>query len=176
MSSMRNPGRIDAWINNAALQPVGAFLDLTAADETAVVDSNLGFVMRGTRAAARRVGAEGLAVVNIASIEGLAPAHGHSHYAAAKAAVLHHTRAAALELGRSGVRVNAVAPGLIDRPGLTDDWPEGVERWTSVVPLNRLGQPEDVADACLFLSSPAARWITGATLVVDGGVLTRNTW
>ena len=174
--AMRNTGRIDAWINNAALQPVGGFLDLSTSDEAEVVDSNLGFVMRGTRAAARRVGVDGLAVVNIASIEGLAPAAGHSHYAAAKAAILHHTRATALELGRSGVRVNAVAPGLIDRPGLADDWPEGVERWNAAVPLGRLGQPEDVADACLFLCSAAARWISGATLIVDGGVLTRSTW
>ena len=174
--AMKHTGQIDVWINNAALQPVGSFLDLTGADEAAVIDSNLGFVMQGTRAAARCVGVEGMAVVNIASIEGLAPATGHSHYAAAKAAVLHHTRAAALELGRSGVRVNAVAPGLIDRPGLAEDWPDGVGRWTTAVPLGRLGQPEDVADACLFLSSRAARWITGATVIVDGGVLTRNTW
>lgn len=177
--AIRSTGRIDVWINNAALQPVVGILELTAADETAVVDSNLGFVMRGTRAAARRVsvdGPAGLAVVNIASIEGLASNVGHSHYAAAKAAVLHHTRAAALELGRSGVRVNAVAPGLIDRPGLAQDWPSGVQRWNDAVPLGRLGTPTDVADACLFLASPAARWITGATLVVDGGVLTRSPW
>ena len=174
--AMRTTGRIDVWINNAALQPVGGFLELTSSDESAVVDSNLGFVMRGTRAAARRVGVDGLAVVNIASIEGLAPAAGHSHYAAAKAAVLHHTRAAALELGHHGVRVNAIAPGLIDRPGLDADWPEGVARWRAAVPLGRLGQPEDVADACLFLASTAARWITGATLIVDGGVLTTSPW
>ncbi len=174
--AIRSTGRIDVWINNAALQPVAGILELTADDETAVVDSNLGFVMRGTRAAARRVSVDGLAVVNIASIEGLAPAVGHSHYAAAKAAVLHHTRAAALELGRSGVRVNAVAPGLIDRPGLAEDWPSGVQRWNAAVPLGRLGTPTDVADACLFLASPAARWITGATLVVDGGVLTSSPW
>jgi NAD(P)-dependent dehydrogenase (short-subunit alcohol dehydrogenase family) len=68
--------------------------------------------------------------------------------------------------------VNAVSPGLIWREGLDRDWPEGVERYQRAVPLGRLGQPEDVADACLFLASPAARWITGVELVVDGGVLT----
>ena len=99
---------------------------------------------------------DGGAIVNVASIEALQPAAGHSHYGAAKAAVVAHTRAAALELGPSGVRVNAVAPGLIDRPGLADAWPEGVARWEAACPLGRLGQPEDVADACLFLASPAA--------------------
>ena len=116
------------------------------------------------------------AIVNIASIEGLQPADGHSHYAASKAAVLMHTRAAALELGRHGIRVNAVAPGLIERVDLAADWPDGVRRWQSACPLGRLGQPDDVADAVLFLASDAARWITGATLVVDGGMLTRSTW
>ena len=77
---------------------------------------------------------------------------------------------------RRAIRVNAVAPGLIDRPGLAEAWPEGVARWEAACPLGRLGQPEDVADACLFLASPAARWITGAVLVVDGGVLARPTW
>jgi 3-oxoacyl-[acyl-carrier protein] reductase len=174
--AIAHTGRIDAWINNAALQPVGDYLSLTPDDERAVVDSNIGFVMRGTRAAALRVSGSGLAVVNIASIEGLAPAVGHSHYSAAKAAVIQHTRASALELGPSGVRVNAVAPGLIDRPGLADDWPDGVSRWEAAAPLGRLGTTDDVANACLFLCSPAASWISGATLVVDGGMLTRSPW
>ena len=68
--------------------------------------------------------------------------------------------------------MNAVAPGLIWREGIEKMWPEGVGRWLDVVPLKRLGRPEDVADACLFLVSPAARWITGVTLPVDGGALT----
>ena len=97
------------------------------------------------------------------------PAAGHSHYGAAKAAVVAHTRAAALELGPLGIRVNAVAPGLIARPGIAEQWPDGVARWEAACPLGRLGEPDDVADACLFLASDAARWITGAVLVVDGG-------
>ena len=176
-------GRLDVWINNAALQPVGDFLDLSAADEMSVVDGSLGFVMRGTRAAARqfitlRSGGTIVngAVINIASIEGLVAAVGHSHYSAAKAAVLHHTRATAIELGPHGIRVNAVAPGLINRDGLSTEWPSGVERWLAAAALERLGEPEDVADACLFLASDAARWITGATLVVDGGTSAGNTW
>jgi NAD(P)-dependent dehydrogenase (short-subunit alcohol dehydrogenase family) len=120
--------------------------------------------------------ARGGAIVNISSIEGLQPAFLHSHYAASKAAVIMHTRAAALELGPSGIRVNCVSPGLIDAPGLDTAWPDGVARWHAAAPLGRLGEPADVADAVLFLASPAARWISGANLVVDGGVLTHNTW
>ena len=86
------------------------------------------------------------------------------------------TRAAALEYGPDGIRVNAVSPGLIDREGLEDDWPEGVERWRARAPLARLGTANDVADAVLFLSSPAARWISGANLVVDGGMSARSRW
>ncbi len=119
---------------------------------------------------------DGGAIVNVASIEGLQPAAGHSHYAASKAAVIMHTRAAALELGAQRIRVNAVAPGLIDRAGLADAWPDGVGRWLAACPLERLGTTEDVADAVLFLLSDAARWITGTTLVVDGGMLARPTW
>lgn len=174
--AVEQTGRLDVWINNAALQPVSSFLELDAEAERLVVDTNIGFVMRGTRAAAKRVGPSGLAIVNIASIEGLVPATGHSHYGAAKAAIVHHTKATAAELGSLGVRVNAVAPGLIDRPGLQDDWPSGVNRWTAAAPLQRLGTGTDVADACLFLGSAAARWITGATLVVDGGMLTVSPW
>ena len=87
-----------------------------------------------------------------------------------------HTRVAAQELGRHGIRVNSVSPGLIDRKGLERDWPDGVARYLASAPLGRLGRPDDVADACLFLASPAARWITGADLVVDGGVLTSTAY
>lgn len=84
------------------------------------------------------------------------------------------TRASACELAPHGIRVNAVAPGLIWHEGLERDWPDGVERWQKTAPLKRLGLPEDVADACLFLASSAARWITGASLLVDGRVMTHQ--
>ena len=87
-----------------------------------------------------------------------------------------HTRAAALELGPKRIRVNCVSPGLIEAPGIEEAWPEGVARWHAAAPLQRLGTPTDVADAVLFLLSSAARWISGANLVVDGGVLAHNTW
>jgi len=118
----------------------------------------------------------GGAIVNIASIEGHSPAAGHGHYATSKAGQLMFTKAAALEYGRQGIRVNSVSPGLIDTGGLAEAWPPGVARWTAAAPLERLGQPEDVADAVLFLASPASRWITGADLLVDGGVSTHPTW
>ena len=86
------------------------------------------------------------------------------------------TRAAALEFGAANIRVNCVSPGLIDRDGLADDWPDGVGRWRERVPLGRLGSPNDVADAVLFLLSPAARWISGANLVVDGGMSAQGKW
>jgi NAD(P)-dependent dehydrogenase (short-subunit alcohol dehydrogenase family) len=171
-------GVVDALVNNAALQPVGALSSLAAADVEVVLRANVVGVTEMTRLVAAGLVAEGRpgVVVNIASIEGLQPAPGHSHYAASKAAVLMHTRAAALELGRHRIRVNAVAPGLIDRDGLQQAWPDGVARWHAACPLGRLGQPDDVADAVLFLASDASRWITGATLTVDGGMLSRPTW
>lgn len=86
------------------------------------------------------------------------------------------TRAAAAELGRFNIRVNAVAPGLIWREGLEQSWAEGVARYLAAAPLGRLGRPEDVADACLFLASAGARWITGASLTVDGGVMTNQVY
>lgn len=82
------------------------------------------------------------------------------------------TKTAALELGPRGIRVNAVGPGLINSPVLADNWPEGVASWMSKVPLGRIGEPEDIADACLFLASEAARFITGQHLLVEGGIYT----
>ena len=170
-------GRLDAVVNNAGIQPVAPLLDLNADDVREMLRVNVAGVAAVTRAAAQHmIDARGGAIVNVASIEGLQPAAGHSHYAASKAAVLMHTRAAALELGPHRIRVNAVAPGLIDRAGLAEAWPDGVQRWQAACPLERLGTTDDVADAVLFLLSDAARWITGATLVVDGGMLARPTW
>src|SRR5690606_37907428 len=108
--------------------------------------------------------------------EGHGPAPWHGPYATSRAALLMFTKAAALEFGAYGIRVNSVCPGLIHRDGIEEGWPEGVARWQNAAPLKRLGRPEDIADACLFLASDAARWITGADLVVDGGVMVHPTW
>jgi NAD(P)-dependent dehydrogenase (short-subunit alcohol dehydrogenase family) len=174
-SALEAFGRLDIWVNNAGLQPVQALLDQSDAEFDDVMRANVNATFAGTQAAAKAMRSGG-SIVNIASIEGLQPARGHSHYTASKAAVLAHTKAAASELGPLGVRVNAVAPGLIERDGLQHDWPEGVARWHAACPLGRLGRGDDIADAVLYLASPMARWVTGATLGGDGGVLTGNTW
>jgi len=116
------------------------------------------------------------AIVNVASIEGLDPAVGHSHYASSKAALLMLSRAVALEMGGQKIRVNSVSPGLIDRPGLAEDWPDGLQRWQARCPLETLGEADDVAHAICFLLSSAAKWINGANLVVDGGMSARDRW
>lgn len=168
-------GGLDVLVNNAGIYPVSALLEMPDEEWSAVVDANLKSVHLCTREAAARMIqlGDGGVIVNIASIEGHRPAPMHAHYAAAKAGVIMHTRSAAQELGLHGIRVNAVSPGLIHAPGIEDAWPEGVERWLQAAPLGRMGRPVEVADACLFLASPAAAWITGAVLPVDGGVLAR---
>ncbi len=171
-AAVRTFGRLDALVNNAGVYPLAGVLEMAPAEWNEVVATNLTSVFLCTQAAARQLVRQGGggAVVNVTSIEARSALPSHSHYAATKAAADAYTRAAAQELGPHGIRVNAVAPGLIWREGIEQMWPEGVARWLSAAPLRRLGRPEDVADACLFLASPAARWITGATLTVDGGV------
>lgn len=171
-------GRVDALVNNAGIQPVAALTEMSAEDFRQMFETNVTAVHRLTMALAKHLedrDAPG-SVVHVASIEGLQPAAGHGHYASAKAALRMHARASALELGALRVRVNVVSPGLIARPGIEEEWPEGVERWQRSAPLGRLGQPEDVANACAFLVSDLASWVTGAEIVVDGGVLARPTW
>lgn len=174
---LRHLGRLDALVNNAGIQPVATFADLTDDQWSEMIDTNLTAVHRLTQAAAAAMEARGGgSIVHISSIEGSNPAPGHGHYSVSKAALIMHARAAALSYGPVGVRVNTVSPGLIARPGIVSDWPEGVRRWREACPLARLGTPEDIGDACVFLCSDLARWITGANLVVDGGVLSRPTW
>ncbi|MFC5213949.1 SDR family NAD(P)-dependent oxidoreductase [Streptomyces coerulescens] len=171
-------GRLTALVNNAGVQPLRELPGMSAAEWRAVVDANLTTVFACTQAAAEIMGnqAGGGSVTHIASIEATHPAPRHAHYSAAKAAVRMHARSAALEYGPLGIRVNTVSPGLIHREGLEESWPEGVRRWTQAAPIGRLGRPEDVADACVFLASHLASWITGHDLVVDGGVSARPTW
>ncbi|POX44984.1 SDR family NAD(P)-dependent oxidoreductase [Streptomyces sp. Ru72] len=170
-------GRLTALVNNAGVQPVQELAGMTAAEWRAVVDANLTGVFACTQAAVEVMrGAGGGTVTHIASVEATHPAPLHAHYCASKAAVVMHARSAALEYGPYGIRVNTVSPGLVDRPGLAEDWPEGVRRWQQSAPAGRLGRPEDVGDACVFLASSLASWITGHDLVVDGGVSARPTW
>jgi 3-oxoacyl-[acyl-carrier protein] reductase len=169
-------GGLDALVNNAGVQPTQELPGMTAGEWRAVVDTNLSSVFACTQAAAEAMRGRGGSVTHIASIEGRQPAALHAHYSASKAAVVMHARAAALEYGAWGIRVNTVSPGLIHRDGLEEAWPEGVRRWRAAAPLGRLGRPEDVGDACVFLASPLASWVTGHDLVVDGGVTARPTW
>lgn len=168
-------GGLDALVNNAGIQPVTPLADLTAADWRALFDANVTSAFSCTQAAADVMRGNG-SITHIASIEASQPAFGHAHYSAAKAALVMHARAAALEYGPRGIRVNTVSPGLVDRPGLAGDWPDGVRRWQAAAPLRRLGEPEDIGDACVFLASPMAAWLTGHDLVVDGGVSVHPTW
>lgn len=171
-------GRLDAVVNNAAIQDLAPFVDMTDDEWSATIDTNLTACHRVTQAFARHAieRGGGGAVVHIASIEGTQPAVGHGHYGVSKAALIMHAKAAAVELGEHDIRVNAVSPGLIDRDGLADAWPDGVSRWLGRAPLRRLGDASDVGDACVFLCSALARWVTGTNLVVDGGVSARSTW
>ncbi|MEU1118720.1 MULTISPECIES: glucose 1-dehydrogenase [unclassified Streptomyces] len=171
-------GRLDALVNAAGIQPVRELAGMTAAQWRELSEANVTSAFCCTQAAVERMAGQdgGGTVTHIASIEGSHPSPGHAHYSASKAALIMFARSAALEYGPRGIRVNSVSPGLIDRPGLADDWPEGVERWGRAAPLGRLGRPEDIGSACVFLASDAASWITGTDLVVDGGVGARPTW
>ncbi|MDF3148435.1 MULTISPECIES: SDR family NAD(P)-dependent oxidoreductase [unclassified Streptomyces] len=171
-------GRLTALVNNAGAQPTQELRGMTVAQWRAVVDTNLSSVFACTQAAVEVMREQdgGGSVTHIASIEATHPAPLHAHYSASKAAVVMHARSAALEYGPLGIRVNTVSPGLIDREGLEEAWPEGVRRWERAAPAGRLGRPEDVGDACVFLASRLASWVTGHDLVVDGGVSAGPTW
>jgi NAD(P)-dependent dehydrogenase (short-subunit alcohol dehydrogenase family) len=165
---------IDILVNNAGSFPTANILEMSEAEWDDMLDTNLKSVFLCTQQAARRMVKTkiGGAIINISSLSAVNPAIGHTHYTAAKAGVKMFTMTAAMELGKYGIRVNAVGPGLINSPGLSQNWPEGLASWNSKVPLGRVGESIDIADACLFLASDASRFITGEHILVDGGMFT----
>jgi 3-oxoacyl-[acyl-carrier protein] reductase len=171
-------GPVDILVNNAARQTHSTLTDMDLDEWRGMLTTNLdGVFLLSKRVIEAMVGRKsGGAIVNIASISGLNSTITQAHYATSKAGLIMFTRAAAEEFGPHGIRVNAVSPGVIYREGIEEGWPSGVKRWMDVVPLGRMGESSDVGDAVLFLASPASRFITGANLVVDGGVSVLSTY
>jgi NAD(P)-dependent dehydrogenase (short-subunit alcohol dehydrogenase family) len=169
-------GHLDVLVNNAGVYLSSALItEMPAEDWKQMIDADLNSVFLTTQAAGRTMSTqpEGGVILNIASVEGMFPVKGHSYYNASKAGLIMFTRSSAQEFGPKKIRVNTISPGLIWKEGLDQAWPEGVHSWQKNTALGCLGMPEDVAEACLFLASARARWITGANLVVDGGFSAR---
>jgi NAD(P)-dependent dehydrogenase (short-subunit alcohol dehydrogenase family) len=161
-------------VNNSGVASTQAALDLDPADWDRILDTNTKGAWLVARAAARRLidAGRGGSIVNIASIAGLRVAGRLAPYAASKAALLQLTKALALEWARYGIRVNAIAPGYVEtdlnRDFLASDAGKAI---TARIPQRRVGRPEDLDGALLLLASDASAYMTGSTIVVDGGHL-----
>ena len=168
--TLQRLGRLDLLVNAAGTTSDAPLWEMSEEQWQVVLDTNLKGAFSYTQAAARQFRrARAGRVVNVASIEAGRGRFGLANYAASKAGLVALTRSAAAELGRYGVCVNAVSPGFIRTP-LVERLPEAVrERAARESALGRMGEPEDVAHAVLFLCSERARHITGAVLNVDGG-------
>jgi NAD(P)-dependent dehydrogenase (short-subunit alcohol dehydrogenase family) len=167
-------GGLDAVVAAAGIQPVADMVGMGVAEWRAVLDADATGPFVTLQAAAPAL-SDGGSITLVASIEGSRPARGHAHYAAAKAATRMLARAAAVEYGPR-IRVNSVSPGLVARPGIAAEWPDGVARWRAGAPLAELVTPDAVGDACVFLASPMARSVTGHDLVVDAGMAAVAGW
>ena len=164
-------GKLDLLVNNAGITRDGLFLRMSAADFDAVLGANLRGTFLVCKAFARAMAkARGGRIVNIGSVVGLTGNAGQANYAASKAGLVALSKSLAQEFGGRGVTVNVIAPGFITTD-MTAALPEDAKQaMLQQIPLGRFGQPEDVARAVSFLCSDAAAYITGQTLVVDGGM------
>lgn len=165
-------GRLDCIVNNAGITADNTLLKLTEAEWDRVININLKGVYNCAQAAAAVMADQGYGVIlNASSVVGLYGNFGQTNYAATKWGVIGMTKTWAKELGKKGIRVNAVAPGFILTP-MTEKMPEKVlDMMKDKAPLKSLGYPEDIANAYAFLASDEARFITGAVLSVDGGIV-----
>lgn len=177
-------GQVDVLVNNAGIFPTVPVLDMTPDDFDRVIHTNLRGVFLCSREVALRMRHQGSGgrIINVTSVDALHPSSvGLAHYDASKHGVWGFTKNLALELAPHRIWVNAIAPGAIATPGVAAmqavGAPAGVdpaailEAFLAKVPMGRMGAPDDVARAALFLASDLASYITGAQLVVDGGVL-----
>jgi len=165
-------GRIDVLVNNVGMIKDGFLMLMGEGDWGEVVKANLTTVYLCCRAVVRKMipNKQGK-IINIASVSGIIGTAGQVNYAAAKGGVIAFTKALAREMGPFNIQVNAVAPGLIETEMTAQMPPERVEAIVSSTALNRMGRPEDVAWAVLFLASARSDYITGQTIVVDGGIV-----
>jgi 3-oxoacyl-[acyl-carrier protein] reductase len=165
-------GKIDILINNAGITRDGMLHKLSSEDFQKVVDVNLTGVFNCAQAVVPAMVQQGSGrIINTSSVSGIYGNVGQTNYAATKAGVVGMTKTWAKELGRKGINVNAVAPGFIET-GMTAAVPDKViEQMKMLVPLGRLGLPEDIANAYLFLASDESKYVNGTTLHVDGGIM-----
>jgi 3-oxoacyl-[acyl-carrier protein] reductase len=161
-------GGLDILVNNAGILRDRTVKKMTADDWQAVIGTNLDGVFYCSKLGAE-VLREGGRVVNIASISAIAGFHGQANYAAAKAGVIALTKVMSKELAKRGITVNAVAPGVIQTPMLGGMKPEVLAEYEKQIPVGRVGRPEDVAHAVLFLACEESGYITGQALPITGG-------
>ncbi len=165
-------GKVDILINNAGITRDKSLLKMDPDTWQKVIDVNLTGVFNCGKCAAEHMVAAGSGVIiNTSSVVGLYGNFGQTNYVATKAGVIGMTKTWARELGRKGIRVNAVAPGFIATEMVQKMPPELLDGMKAKTPIGKLGRPEDIANAYVFLASDAAAFITGTTLSVDGGLV-----
>jgi 3-oxoacyl-[acyl-carrier protein] reductase len=163
-------GRIDILVNNSAIYSKVPAVDLPVSDWDLKFDVNVRGAFLIAREAVRLM-PSGSSIINISSFDGIHPGIGNIHYRASKAALEMMARCLALEFAPLKIRVNCIAPGVIDSERLRKKEPEERRKFKKRVPLGRVGEAIDVANCVLFFASPASSWITGQTLIVDGGYI-----
>lgn len=166
-------GKIDILINNAGITKDNLLLRMSKEDWDMVIKVNLDSVFNLTKAVIKpMMKAKDGSIINMTSVVGISGNAGQANYAASKAGVIGFTKSVALELGSRNIRCNAIAPGFIqtEMTDALDD--KAKDKWNEAIPMKKLGHTKDIANACVFLGSEMASYITGQTLNVDGGLLT----
>lgn len=166
-------GKIDVLVNNAGITIDGLLLRMSEEQWDQVIRVNLKSVFNLTKAVSKNmIRAKSGSIINLTSVVGIKGNAGQANYAASKAGIIGFTKSIALELGSRNIRSNAIAPGFIETEMTDAVDPKAIEEWKQQIPMKRGGNPEEVADACVFLASDMSNYITGQVLQVDGGMLT----